>query len=115
MFLKKSSEGEEFVSETQHRKQHIISPCNSRHEIEILEKLNKILERLNKEDEDFRQTDINKEIAENGKRDRHTKEEMNYDYMSTAIKNVNEKYKQNSIRSKVSPISKIPINFPKKT
>ena len=56
-----------------------------------LEKLTEILERLNKEIEDFRKTDINEETAENGKSDRPPKEKRSYDYMSTASKIINRK------------------------
>ena len=115
---------------------NVFSPYNSRHEIERdylnemdemircednniyfdrakLEKLTEILERLNKEDEDFRKADIHEEIAEVDRRDRHLKEETNYDYMSTASEIVNKKFKEISNKSKVPPISKIPVLFPK--
>ena len=78
-----------------------------------LEKLTKILERLNKEDEDFRKTEINEETAEVDRRDRSPKEVTNCDYVSKASKTINEKFKEISNISKASPISKIPVLLPR--
>ena len=115
---------------------NVFSPYNSRHEIERdylyemdemiqcednnihfdrtkLEKLTKILKRLNKEDEDFRKTEINEETAEVDRRDRSPKEVTNCDYVSKAGKTINVKFKEISNISKAPPISKIPVLLPR--
>ena len=78
-----------------------------------LDKLTDILEKLNKEDEDFKEADINEEIMENQEKERTLKEDTYYDSMSTPNKYANEQCQEMSTKCKVPPNNKSPVLFPK--